>query len=324
MRLSHLILLVRHSSSTLRRNLHICRSIEEMRLYRQDCDIPVHFVPTMGALHEGHLRLVDEAHSTPMTSSKPTIIASIFVNPTQFAQGEDLDKYPRTFDQDIALLTKRGVDCVFAPTANQMYPSNSSPIVHVETLPFLATREGQARPSFFRGVATVCTKLFNIVQPTRAYFGQKDAGQSVLLKGLVRDLNIPTTIQICETTREGDGLAKSSRNVYLTPIERDKAGIIYSALMAGVATYEETLSNDKDRRIASEVIIEQVRKVLHSEPLVQDIEYISVASPYNMQELDVIKREEGAVLSLACKVGNVRLIDNLLVGRARHILLQGE
>ena len=266
------------------------------------------FVPTMGALHPGHISLVKHAKQ-----ENDVVASSIFVNPTQFSAGEDLDKYPRTFDADLAMLTEVGTDMVFAPLSSEIYPARER-LCHVEPAAFGLIYEGQARPDFFRGVATIVTKLFNIVQPTNAYFGQKDISQCILISRMVADLNIPVTIRVCETMREADGLAMSSRNTYLTEDERPTASILYKALMAGKNTCTS-------RAVSREAIIQAVTDVLKTQPAVSRIEYISVASHETMCELDTVTSTPGAVLSSAIRLGSVRLIDNVLVGQAEADIL---
>ena len=270
----------------------------------------VGFVPTMGALHEGHMSLVSEARQR-----QGYVVASIFVNPTQFGQNEDLEKYPRTFDRDLAMLEKAGADCVFAPTTQDMYPTNPPPLCHVEPRAFGDIREGQARPDFFRGVATVVTKLFNIVQPTEAFFGQKDVAQCVLIQRMVRDLNMAVKIRVCETKRDHDGLALSSRNAYLQPDERPKAAVLYRALSRALEACNAAPV------VTRENIVAAAMAELAKEPLVSLVEYISVACPESMVELDeVCAAERGAVLSAAVRLGSVRLIDNLLCGKAEKTI----
>jgi len=263
----------------------------------------------MGALHSGHISLMKDA-----LAKHSEVAASIFVNPTQFSAGEDLDKYPRTLDKDLSMLAAAGVSCVFVPQTRDMYPQQD-PLCHVEPAAFGSIYEGQARPDFFRGVATVVTKLFNIVQPTTAFFGQKDVAQCVLIQRMVRDLNMPVEIHICETLRDADGLAMSSRNTYLTPVERESANILYQALMAAKHTCETSNSS-----IPKERVVQAAEAVLKKNPLVTKIEYISVSSQSTMQELEHVDASTGAVLSSAIRLGSVRLIDNVLVGSARNML----
>lgn len=291
------------------------------------------FVPTMGALHSGHISLVSAAKK----SQDSAVVASIFVNPTQFGQGEDLEKYPRTFERDLAMLSDAGVAYVFAPSANEMYGgAQGPPLCHVEPLAFGSISEGQARPNFFRGVATVVSKLFNIVQPTTAYFGQKDIAQCVLIRRMVKDLNFPVDIRVCETKREADGLAMSSRNQYLLPSQRPQAAVLYRALSAarevaeagGSPTPSSSSSSSPkpltSKPVSRETIIAAATAILQREPLVSEIEYISIASTYDMREVLAVEAgggEQGVVISAAIRLGGlggVRLIDNVLVGKASN------
>jgi pantoate--beta-alanine ligase len=262
----------------------------------------------MGALHSGHLKLMDASRA-----GNDLVVASIFVNPAQFSPGEDLEKYPRTLESDIQLLSSKHVDWLFCPSENEIYPPHPKQLCHVEPADFSKIFEGQARPEFFRGVATIVCKLLNIVTPTSVYFGQKDISQCILVKRMVRDLNIHCKVRVMETVREADGLAMSSRNVYLSPDERKSASVLFRALNAG----REILNSPSSRfPIKREVVVEAVRRVLASESKVRLVEYVSVASHHDMKELEEISAEGGAVLSSAIRLGNVRLIDNLLVGAA--------
>jgi pantoate--beta-alanine ligase len=289
------------------RNISIVKSIDDMRrINKQIINKRKGFVPTMGALHEGHITLMKRARK-----ENDIIISSIFINPTQFSAGEDLDKYPRTLDNDINMLKDANVDYVFIPNTNDIY--NNNILCHIEPSRFSNILEGKARPDFFRGVATIVCKLFNIVQPTKAYFGQKDISQCILVKSLVLDLNIPVQIQVCETVRENDGLAMSSRNTYLTTNERPYANILYKALNIGKDMFD---SNDVNKIISSKDIIKVIEESLKSEPLVSKIEYISIASHIDMTELSHVSLSKGAVISSAIRLGSVRLIDNLLIGIA--------
>lgn len=302
-----------------KRNVHILRTVKEMQEYRQSLyksGKSIGFVPTMGALHDGHMSLVQQAARV-----NDETVVSIFVNPTQFSKGEDLDKYPRQFDADMELLKKVNVNCVFAPNEHEMYQKDA--LCHVEPTAFSDIYEGKARPDFFRGVATVVCKLFNIVQPTAAYFGQKDISQCILVKKMVSDLNMPVHISVCETLRELDGLAMSSRNVYLTSTERSAAGILYKALDE-VKQYCESQLLPGGEAISRADVIRLATAVLQSEKLVTRIEYISFASHRNMRELDTYIRGDknaAAVISTAVRIGNVRLIDNILIGKAHDDIL---
>ena len=275
--------------------------------------VSIGFVPTMGALHDGHLSLVEEARK-----HNDLVVVSIFVNPTQFGQGEDFDKYPRQIEDDTTMLSKLGVDHLLTPITTDMYKKNHMTYVD----PSLGgyediLEEGKSRPGHFRGVATIVTKLFNIVQPTNAYFGQKDAAQCCLIKRVVEDLDMDVNVNIMDTVRERDGLAMSSRNAYLTPEERKVAPIVYRSLLAAKDFYQEELiqnnSSSNDLSISSKRLIGKVREVLNSEPLVSSIQYISVDSKSTMYPIDDVNRHHGAIISLACKVGSVRLIDNIIL-----------
>jgi pantoate--beta-alanine ligase len=255
------------------------------------------FVPTMGFLHEGHLNLVRQAKT-----ACGAVAVSIFVNPTQFGPQEDFSSYPRNTERDLALLEAEGVDLVFIPDVAEMYPSGFTTYVQVEQI--TEVLEGAARPTHFRGVTTVVCKLLNIVQPSHAYFGQKDAQQTVVVRRMVRDLNMPVEIVVCPTVREPNGLAMSSRNAYLSPEEHQATPIIYRALTAARRFYEKSVRD-------ANILRQTMQLVLETEPLAQ-IEYISVAHPETLQELDEVG-EAGALMSLAVRLGKTRLIDNMLL-----------
>ncbi|GMH48385.1 hypothetical protein TrVE_jg9380 [Triparma verrucosa] len=264
----------------------------------------VGFVPTMGALHEGHLSLVREARE-----KNDIVVSSIFVNPTQFGPSEDFDKYPQQLQEDARMLEELGVDIIFAPNKDEMYTDNHTTKVMPEI--FETTAEGKSRPGFFTGVATVVTKLLNVVQPTNAYFGQKDAVQCCVIRRIVEDLNIPTNVVIMPTVRESDGLAMSSRNAYLTLEERLIAPVVFKSLLAG-----EQAWLDNDKQASAEEIVAEVQKVLNQEPMVNEVQYVSVDSNINMLPIDSVG-PEGCCLSLALKCGEVRLIDNIVFGAIR-------
>jgi pantoate--beta-alanine ligase len=264
----------------------------------------VGFVPTMGALHDGHLSLVKAARE-----NNKHVVASVFVNPAQFGPNEDLDKYPRQLERDTELLAAAGVDMIFAPDKDSMYGSNH--VTYVDPLGFDATREGIARPGFFKGVATIVTKLFNIVQPSTAYFGQKDAVQCALIKRIVDDLNMPVDVRVMPTVREEDGLAMSSRNAYLTEEERAVSSVVYKSLVAGRTLWEERESSGGVATADS--IRESVSAALLSEPLISEVQYVSVDSKITMMPISSVG-DEGCNVSLAVKLGNVRLIDNMNFG----------
>ena len=293
------------------RKIHVARTIEDVRKFRSSLGLSkLGFVPTMGALHDGHISLVRRA-----VKETDIVAASIFVNPTQFSAGEDLDKYPRTFDSDMEMLKAAGVSFVFAPLTSEIYTGNV--LCHVEPSDFSLIHEGRARPDFFRGVATIVCKLFNIVHPSISYFGQKDISQCILVKKMIEDLNMPGEIRICETLREIDGLAMSSRNTYLSPDERKVANVLHRALNTAKIYCEI----HKDEEISKEELLMIVGNILQSEPMVSKVEYVSIASYINMKEIDNITVESGAVISSAIRLGSVRLIDNVLFGSAEKNIL---
>jgi pantoate--beta-alanine ligase len=273
--------------------MQVVHTIAEARRARAAFD-ELGFVPTMGYLHQGHLALVERARA-----ECPVVAVSIFVNPTQFGPHEDYARYPRDTARDLALLEAAGVDLVFIPTVEEMYPAGFGTYVIQPAADEVL--EGAARPGHFRGVATVVCKLFNIIQPTKSYFGQKDAQQTVVVRQMVRDLNIPVEIVIVPTVREPDGLALSSRNVYLTPEQRAAAPVLYRALRAAAERYA---AGER----SGEVLRAVMREVLATEPLAKP-EYVSVAHPHTLHELDQIG-PEGALLSMAVRFDQVRLIDN--------------
>lgn len=273
-------------------------TLPQLRQARQNLPSPVGLVPTMGYLHEGHLSLVRAARR-----ECAAVVASIFVNPTQFGPQEDLDRYPRDLPRDLALLETEGVDLVWTPTAEVMYPAGYQTWVTVEQI--AAPLEGAMRPGHFRGVATVVAKLFNAVQPDRAYFGQKDAQQALIIRRMVADLNFPLEVVVCPTVREADGLAMSSRNVYLNPSERQAAPVLYRALTAAQAAYQ---GGERD----AERLRQVMRSVLSCEPLAH-VQYVSCAKLDDLQEWQGEVTGK-ALLSLAVLIGSTRLIDNLVVG----------
>jgi pantoate--beta-alanine ligase len=249
------------------------------------------FVPTMGALHAGHRSLVERARR-----ENDVVVVSLYVNPTQFAPGEDFERYPRTFDADVKLCGEAGADFIFAP--DNLYDENSRTWVQVGQLD--ETLEGLSRPGHFRGVATVVTKLLSIVSPDRAYFGRKDAQQLVIIQRLVRDLNLGCEIVPCDTVREADGLAMSSRNRYLSPSERKQALAIPRALQ----WCREKVSHG-ERSVVK--LMEGMAQILSEQPDIE-IDYISFV---NAETLEDLKKIRGDVLAaIAAKVGNTRLIDN--------------
>jgi pantoate--beta-alanine ligase len=259
----------------------------------------VAFVPTMGALHEGHMALVREARQIA-----DLVIVSIFVNPVQFGPNEDFDNYPRDLMGDTARLSELGVDYVFAPERGEIYGDGFSTYVYVEGL--TEGLEGASRPGHFRGVATIVTILFNTIRPDFAIFGQKDAQQVAIVKRLTRDLGFETEIVVAPTVREESGLALSSRNTYLSPEEREKAAIIYQALREG-----KRLFKNGERNAAK--IAEIVESTINSEPLAR-IDYIAVVDAETLEPIDKIGDNE-TFLAAAVRFGNVRLIDNVILNR---------
>ena len=259
----------------------------------------VGLVPTMGYLHEGHLALVAAERA-----ANDVVAVSIFVNPAQFGPTEDFSRYPRDEARDLALLEAAGVDWVFLPSADEIYPPGYQTYIEVRDV----TRwlEGAARPGHFTGVATVVAKLFNLVQPARAYFGQKDAQQVVVLRRMVRDLNFPLELVVRPTEREPDGLARSSRNVYLNPEERQAALCLSRALRAAQDQWQAGVRDGDTLRAA-------MQAVLAAEPLARP-DYVSVANPDTLEELQAIAPDQGALASLAVRIGKTRLIDNVLLG----------
>jgi pantoate--beta-alanine ligase len=253
-------------------------------------------VPTMGALHDGHLSLVRRAKA-----ECAHVGVSIFVNPTQFGPGEELSKYPRDLDRDLKLLDLLGVDVVWTPAPEVIYPPGFQTWVTVEQVS--APLEGKHRPGHFRGVATVVAKLLNAFTPDKAYFGQKDAQQVVVIKQMVRDLNFSLEIVVCPVVREPDGLAMSSRNVYLNPEERKAATVLYRALSAAKAKYD---AGERD----AEMLRAAMSSTIAAEPLARE-EYVSAADPDTLTELERI--DKGVLLSMAVRLGKTRLIDNFLL-----------
>jgi len=271
-------------------------TIPEVRAARASLAEPVGLVPTMGYLHEGHLSLVRSARS-----ECASIVVSIFVNPTQFRPQEDLAAYPRDLTRDLQMLESEKVDLVWLPTSDAMYPPDYQTWVSVEIV--TQRLEGAMRPGHFRGVATVVTKLFTAVFPDKAYFGQKDAQQAVVVQQLTRDLNLPVQVVICPTVREPDGLALSSRNAYLSPEERRAAACLYRALSAAQSAFQAG-----ERR--AQELCKMMDKTLHQEPLAH-VQYVSCADPVTLEELD--GEITHALLSMAVFIGKTRLIDNLVL-----------
>ena len=275
----------------------VAERIEQVQDWRGRVTGSVGFVPTMGYLHAGHLELVRRARR-----ENDAVVVSIFVNPLQFGPHEDFERYPRNLERDLRLLRDEGVDVVFAPEVAEIYPPEFSTVVDVG--PIGERLEGASRPGHFRGVVTVVTKLFMIVRPHRAYFGWKDAQQVVVIRKLVADLAIPVEVVAVPTVREEDGLACSSRNVYLSPEERRVAPALYAALTQARALWQ---GGERD----ADVLRQAARARLANEPLIR-LDYVSVADAATMEELAVVDRP--AILSLAAWLGTTRLIDAVLLG----------
>jgi pantoate--beta-alanine ligase len=271
-------------------------SLLELREIRASMNGTFGLVPTMGALHEGHASLVRRARA-----ECSHVGASIFVNPTQFSPGEDFSKYPRMIERDLDFFESLGVDVVWTPASESMYPPGFQTWVTVEDLG--EPLEGKSRPGHFRGVSTIVAKLLNCFMPDKAYFGQKDAQQVAVLKRMVQDLNFPVEVVVCSTVREPDGLAMSSRNAYLSPAERQAATVLYRALCTAKEKYNQGERNAGKLRAA-------MRSVIRFEPLAS-VQYISAADPETLCELDRI--EKSVLLSLAVRIGKTRLIDNILI-----------
>jgi pantoate--beta-alanine ligase len=275
--------------------MQVIKTISEMRQTRKTLKKTLGFVPTMGYLHEGHISLVHQAKE-----ENKLVAVSIFVNPTQFGPKEDLKSYPRDTKRDLAMLAPY-TDFVFMPADEEMYSTGYDTWVEVKGITDVL--EGAARPGHFRGVSTVVLKLFNIVEPNKAYFGQKDAQQVAVIKKMVRDLNMDLEVVTCATVRETDGLAMSSRNTYLSPEQRRAAPVLYQALKLA-----------KDRASQGEwdavTIRKEITKFIQRESLA-DIEYISIADNETLKEIHRIKYP--ALVSMAVKFGRTRLIDNIVL-----------
>lgn len=288
------------------------KTIQGMRQFRKALhpSKTIGFVPTMGNLHDGHLSLVNAARQ-----QNDIVVVSIYVNPTQFAPTDDLEHYPRTLELDTQLLQQHNVDVLFCP--DTLYSPHHTVTIH----PNLHCREDTERPGHFSGVATVVTKLFNIVQPSAAYFGQKDAAQCVLVRKLVDDLNMDyITIHVQETIREPDGLAMSSRNSYLTPCQRGMAPLLYQSLVACQQLYQST-SNVAQLRQCIETVLVQSRQQKNSTKKEQEelqVQYVCIdradtLEPFDNNPMAMIPHECGALVSVAVRLGRTRLIDNVIL-----------
>ncbi|MEO7022071.1 MAG: pantoate--beta-alanine ligase [Ktedonobacteraceae bacterium] len=279
-----------HVITTVQEMLDMCASWTDVQ--------SVGLVPTMGYLHKGHLSLVQQART-----ENEILLASIFVNPTQFGPREDLTRYPRDLPHDLSMLEECGVDAVFVPTASDMYPPDFA--TYVEPTGVLATgAEGASRPAHFRGVATVVLKLFQIIQPQHAYFGQKDAQQVAVITRMVADLNLPVTLRILPTIRETDGLAMSSRNAYLAPPARAIAPVLYRALLAGQQAFGRASTDGPAG------VVRAMQKVVNNEPEAR-LDYAEVRDPYTFLPLETLQAP--ALLIIALSLGSTRLIDNFLL-----------
>ena len=281
--------------------MKITRTVGEARAWmrqQRDAGKSVGFVPTMGALHEGHVSLVRAS-----VAENDATVVSIFVNPTQFGPMEDLSKYPRPFERDVALCEEAGAVMVYAPPPEVVYPPGYATYVDVQRL--TDTLCGAKRPGHFRGVATVVTKLFNTIRADRAYFGQKDAQQVRVIQQLVRDLDLEVEVRVCPILREADGLAMSSRNAYLAPEERRLAPVLYQALQAIERLYHE---GEDDVHRLRELALALINRERHAY-----VDYVEVVSPDTLQPLD--RAADGALVALAVRIGPARLIDNLTLGK---------
>jgi pantoate--beta-alanine ligase len=276
----------------------VIETIPDMAYLRNNLKEPVGFVPTMGYLHEGHMSLVKKARA-----ENKSVIVSIYVNPTQFGPKEDLSKYPRDLPRDLAMLEKEGTDVVFFPSDKEMYPDGYDTWVIVENL--TKPLEGDVRPTHFRGVTTIVNKLFNIVRPTNAYFGQKDAQQVLVIKKMVTDINMNLKVVVCPTIREPDGLAMSSRNVYLNPEQRKAAPVLNKSLLLA-----NELFTHGERNTA--LILEKMTVLIQKEPQA-NIDYINISDTATLAELKTIS--QSALVSMAVRFGNTRLIDNIILGQ---------
>jgi pantoate--beta-alanine ligase len=284
--------------------MKVVTRVSDVRAWRAEAAGSLGLVPTMGYLHAGHISLVERARR-----ENDRVAATLFVNPTQFAPHEDLARYPRDLERDRRLLEGAGCELLFAPPAEEVYPPGFDTFVEVGAV--AAPLEGARRPGHFRGVATVVLKLLNIVQPDRAYFGQKDAQQLAVIRKMVADLDVPVDVVACPTVRDADGLALSSRNSYLGPEDRAAAPVLYRALTAAADRW-------RAGERSAEALRQAMQAVLAKEPRAQ-VDYVSVADPLTLRELETVSGP--AVLSLAVRVGPARLIDNVLLdggGRSRQ------
>jgi pantoate--beta-alanine ligase len=276
--------------------MEIVNTISRMKSLRRELTGSVGFVPTMGYLHEGHLSLIRQAKV-----DNSVAVVSLFVNPTQFGPNEDLKHYPRDFEHDLYLLRKVNTDIVFIPSDEEMYPAGFNSWVDVQEIS--EQLEGEHRPGHFKGVATIVAKLFNIIEPSKAYFGQKDAQQALVIQKMVADLNMNTKVIVLPTIREADGLAMSSRNTYLSTQERKSAVVLFKALTRAKEMYQN--GEDKTENIRREMI-----SIVSKEPLAI-IDYLSISDARTLEELPILS--EPALISIAVRIGKTRLIDNIVL-----------
>ena len=272
---------------------------DQIRQWRRE-GLTVGLVPTMGYLHEGHGSLVGKA-----AEDCDRVVASVFVNPTQFAPGEDLASYPRDFERDCEILEKQGCSMVFHPSVDEMYPDgNGRTDTYIEILNDMPKQLcGRTRPNHFRGVCTVVGKLFNIVLPDKAYFGEKDAQQLAIIRRMVRDLSYGIEIVGCPIVREPDGLAKSSRNIHLKPDERKAAAVLYRSLKIA-----EEMASDGEK--SSKAVTDAVRAEIEKEPLAE-VEYVSAVDSLSMEPVETVGK--GTLIAIAVRIGQTRLIDNCVL-----------
>lgn len=272
---------------------------DQIRQWRRE-GLTVGLVPTMGYLHEGHGSLVGKA-----AEDCDRVVASVFVNPTQFAPGEDLASYPRDFERDCEILEKQGCSMVFHPSVDEMYPDgNGKTDTYIEILNDMPKQLcGRTRPNHFRGVCTVVGKLFNIVLPDKAYFGEKDAQQLAIIRRMVRDLSYGIEIVGCPIVREPDGLAKSSRNIHLKPDERKAAAVLYRSLKIA-----EEMASDGEK--SSKAVTDAVRAEIEKEPLAE-VEYVSAVDSLSMEPVETVGK--GTLIAIAVRIGQTRLIDNCVL-----------
>ena len=284
-------------TQTIPHSMRVISTNKEMSRACREAVKPIGLVPTMGALHAGHLSLVDQARADNLT-----VAVSIFVNPTQFGDKDDLKKYPRDLEGDLEMLRQHGVDLVYSPTVAEVYPQGFDTWVNVG--PLADKLEGRHRPGHFLGVATVVSKLFNVTMPNRAYFGQKDGQQTVVIQKLVRDLDMDVEVVVMPTIREPDGLAMSSRNIQLSQERRQAAPVVYQALCRAHMLWLQGERNGNALREAAQA-------VLQAEPMVDRIDYVSVADMATLDEVDDV--EGRTMVSVAFQMGPVRLIDNIVL-----------